>query len=129
MGAEIHVVDTDGGLLRRVTTRPPESPGDFGPVWSPDGTRIAFVRESEEDVTDVYVVNRDGSGLQRLTRTGDASEPAWSPDGRRIAFSRPVARGKFEEADLYVIDAEGGGLRRLTRTPGLMESGPVWAPE
>jgi TolB protein len=128
-GAEIYLVDTDSGRLRRMTTRPPESPGDFGPVWSPDGKHIAFVRESTEGVTDIYVVNPDGSGLRRLTHTGDASEPAWSPDGRTIAFSRPVARGQFEEADLYVIDAEGGGLRRVTRSRRFMESGPVWAPD
>jgi Tol biopolymer transport system component len=39
-----------------------QSPGDLGPVWSPDGKRIAFVRESTEGMTDVYLVNPDGSG-------------------------------------------------------------------
>ncbi len=39
---------------------------DRGPVWSPDGTRIAF--ESYRDgKSEVYVVNIDGSGLTRLT--------------------------------------------------------------
>jgi Tol biopolymer transport system component len=71
-----------------VTASSPESPGDFDPVWSPTGKRIAFVRKSEEVVTDVYVVNRDGSGLRQLAHSGDAGEPAWSPDGRSIAFTR-----------------------------------------
>jgi Tol biopolymer transport system component len=121
-GAEIYVVAADGGRSRRVTASRPESSGDFAPVWSPDGRRIAFVRASEEDVTDVYVVNRDGSGLRRLTHDGDASEPAWSPDGRSIAFTG-------RDADLYVVDADGAGLRRLRKTPRFMEGGPVWAPQ
>lgn len=122
-GAEIYVVNAGGGRPQRVTAAPPEGLGDFDPVWSPDGKRIAFVRDSSEDVTDVYVVNRDGSGLRRLTRGGDAGDPAWSPDGRSIAFTREVA------GDLYVVDADGDGPRRLLRTLRFMEASPVWAPQ
>jgi Tol biopolymer transport system component len=128
-GAEIYLVDAAGGRPRRVTSVPPDSPGDGGPAWSPDGKRIAFARESTEGITDVYIVNRDGSALRRLTRTGDVGGYAWSPDGRTIVFSRAVETGEFAEADLYVAGADGRGLRRLTKTPRLTEDGPTWAPQ
>ena len=66
----------------------------------PDGQRIAFERgRRQRDPCggcpgawgyEVYVMNADGSGQQRLTRGG--SQPHWSPDGRKIAFvSKPTA--------------------------------------
>ena len=128
--SEIYVIGVDGTGLRRVTTSPrdPGNQGDFPVVWSPDGQRIAFVRNSNVRGPDIYVVRIDGGGLRRLTRSGDASEPAWSPDGRQIVFTRTVAAGWYDQADLYVSDADGSGLRRLTRTPDL-EAGPVWSPQ
>ena len=113
-----------------MTASPPDNPGDFGPVWSPDGKRIAFVRESPEGVTHVYLVSRDGSGLRRFTRTGDVVpfSVAWSPEVPLIAFSREVAAHDFE-VDLYVVGVDGRGLRRLTKTPRFDEDGPVWAPQ
>lgn len=74
--------------------------GDFRPAFSPDGTRIAF--SSDRDGTfsrdptfpfvvrhegDVYVVNVDGSGLERVTATtGWAGSPTWSDDGESLVF-------------------------------------------
>jgi dipeptidyl aminopeptidase/acylaminoacyl peptidase len=60
------------------------SGGNFGqPSWSPDGNRIAFGQEHAWP-SSIYVINADGSGLQRV---GDGWSPAWSPDGRRLAFA------------------------------------------
>ena len=61
-------------------------PWEAFPVWSPDGTRIAYYAFSER-TRDIYVAEADGSGVVNLT--DDATEnalPAWSPDGSRIAF-------------------------------------------
>ena len=52
------------------------------PVWSPDGSRIAFVR-SDINGIGIFAVRRDGSGLHRI---GSGFDPSWSPDGTRIAF-------------------------------------------
>jgi dipeptidyl aminopeptidase/acylaminoacyl peptidase len=52
------------------------------PQWSPDGRRLAYVRDEE-----IWVVEVDGTRLTRLVaRPGRGREPRWSPDGHRIAF-------------------------------------------
>ena len=89
------------------------------PVWSPDWRRVAFVRERGvyrthrdwvERYSDIYVMNADGSGRRRLTRSPqNDGDPVWSPDGRRLAFVR-VRGGR---SDIYVVNADGSGLRRL----------------
>jgi len=60
------------------------------PAWSPDGRRIAFQsnRESPNGLHALFVVNRDGTGLVRVTGYDrDANHPEWSPDGRRLVFA------------------------------------------
>src|SRR5579872_5212304 len=82
-------------------------PGDVDtPVWSPDGSRIAFVSIGPR--SDLYVVGRDGSGQRRLTSgPGNSLSPRWSPDGKWIAFER--LRGNSSQ--VYVVRADGTGER------------------
>ena len=52
------------------------------PQWSPDGRRLAFVRDDE-----IWVVEADGSRLTLVVgKPGAGREPRWSPDGHRLAF-------------------------------------------
>jgi TolB protein len=111
--ADILVMNADGSGRENLTTGAGE---DTDPAWSPDGRRLAFVREGA-----VFLIRADGSGLKRVTA---GASPAWSPDGQRIVVSRRVGRG----ADLYVVRADGRGLRRLTRTIAL-EGEPEWSPD
>ena len=52
----------------------PATYGCFSPVWSPDGRKIAFGRNQDDDQRDLYTVNADGSGLFQVTHTDDISE-------------------------------------------------------
>jgi len=63
------------------------------PAWSPDGRRIAFLRQKAPfGGSDIYVVAPDGSGLRPLVRSRSHLEaPTWSPDGRHLAYFRLVA--------------------------------------
>jgi Tol biopolymer transport system component len=100
---DVYVMNASGGDQRRVT-RTKGGTSSIDPAWSPDGRRIAFSSDG------IHVVNVDGSGLRRLTRTWDET-PAWSPDGRRIAFTSR-RDGDYE---VYVMNADGTGQRNLTR--------------
>jgi WD40-like Beta Propeller Repeat len=84
------------------------------PVWSPGGTRVAFLsnRDGWND-WELFVVGADGRGERRLTRRVSVSPPlVWSPDSRQIAF-----RGWGYGGSLGVVDADGSHLRRLARIP------------
>ncbi|HEY0605480.1 MAG TPA: hypothetical protein VGD58_21340 [Herpetosiphonaceae bacterium] len=116
----------------------PQPGGDSDPVWSPDGTQIAFVREdarpSAEDLAswrrDIFVMNADGSNVRQLTTTrGFDPSPAWSPDGKRIVFASegvPQPNKKAQPInDIFVINIDGSGLTNLTNSPE-HEMTPDW---
>ncbi len=90
-GYEIYVSPTDGsGPAIDVSNNPGD---DWWPVWSPDGTRIAFVSSAPGGSFvpgGLHVVNADGTGQIDLTPADNVAEPAWSPDGTRIAYSGSV---------------------------------------
>jgi hypothetical protein len=83
-GSDYHItlLNPDGSGAGILTTPPYPDSTDGDPAWSSDGARLVFARGvSYADVynnPDLFIINRDGSGLQRLTTTGDAYHPSWS---------------------------------------------------
>lgn len=128
----IYVMDASGGNLRRITT-PTNPMSDYSPRFSPDGTRLVFLRArgtADTAPAALFTIRLDGSGLHRLTsfsmHVGDSD---WSPDGKRIVFEaypNPAAYG-----DIYVIDGNGGRLVNVTRNPAGQagSADPVWSPD
>jgi TolB protein len=95
------------------------------PVWSPDGSRIAFDTNRDDPnpddntaINDVFTMQPDGGGLFRLTDgIGLNTDPAYSPDGSLIAFASD--RGRYPgKQGIYVMNAaDGSQVRRVTSLP------------
>ena len=109
---EIFVMDADGSNVRRLTDNDVR---DSDPVWSPDGTRIAF--ESHEDgYGEIVVMDADGANRQAVTNDRHHDEyPVWSPDGTQIAYTS----NRDRRYDVVAIDADGSNRRQLTDTASL----------
>src|SRR2546425_57355 len=116
----IYVANADGSNPIRLTQGM-----DGDPVWSPDGTRIAFESGRQDGTSDVYLMNADGSNRVQLTRgsTGNLL-PAWSPDGARIAFQT----NRDGDWEVYVMNADGTGLVNLSVSRG-PDVEPDWRPK
>jgi TolB protein len=126
-GNDLYVSGADGNDQRRLAQ------SASSPAWSPDGRKIAFVHGTGT-ASDVYVIDGDGSGLRRVTRTATSDEaPVWSPNGRQIALARkipfagiggkPGVGGNFE---IFVMNADGSGQRRLTHEAA-RDYAPAWS--
>lgn len=102
---QIFTLPIDGGEARQITTLPQGIGG--GPVWSPDGARIAFTAGPQGE-------QRDPSQPYRVRRA------IWRVDGL----------GLVEDAlhDVYVIDVAGGEVSRLTEDE-LLNASPQWTPD
>ena len=111
----IYVMNVDGNGETRLTFTS-ASALDANPKWSPAGSKIAFVRDNDT-VSDVYVMNADGTNQLQLTTGGQADELglAWSPDGTKILFGGGHLRSNPE---IYVINADGSNKQDLTNNAG-----------
>lgn len=102
-----------------------------GPVWSPDGRRIAVVAVVR-GFTQLFVVAVDGGAPAQITsELLYAKSPAWSRDGSEIAFGG--ARSSMAQQALFIVAPDGTGLRQLTPDlpPDLTvaDTAPTWAPD
>lgn len=121
-GTGICTIKADGTDLRRLTnvdsTNRPFT--DKDPVWAPDGKHIAFLsnRGRDDNNSDIYVIEADGSNVRRVTQTPRAPNrhvyarpPQWSTDGKRLAYIEWSGAEGF--SNFWVVNADGSDQRRL----------------
>jgi Tol biopolymer transport system component len=104
-GSDLHSIATSRGILCNAV---------MSPVWSPNGSRIAYAPKSER-----------GSAIVIVTPAGDAStirtcagarcvtpfDLVWAPDGRSLGLLGLLGRGR--SSTTYVIHAAGGGMHAV----------------
>jgi Tol biopolymer transport system component len=135
--------DASGVEPRLITTdcEPPACLGETDPAYSPDGTRLAFVRTGgpagDASRTSVLAIRdfRTGSVVELESTRADAGarshrHPRWSPDGSRIAFGTTTwdSSGFGAGSVVSIINADGTGIRQLTE-PSLQGGDPDWSPD
>ncbi len=117
----VYVLDIKSGKSRRLTNN---AGHDTQPAWSPDGTRIAFIREDlskAEYRSDLCVVSSSGKTArapQTLTTSpAERRSPRWSLDGKQIAYLRRDAKlGPYAVPRLAVLSLETGREQILAKT-------------
>ncbi|MFV0624410.1 amidohydrolase family protein [Sphingomonas sp. ac-8] len=109
---DIYALDAAGGTARPLLTG---QAFETQPVFSPDGTRIAFLSD-RSGATNLWVANADGSDARKLSAdTGPAlyTSPAWSADGRFLYVSRTIH--SILAFELYAYDVRGGSGIKVTQ--------------
>jgi Tol biopolymer transport system component len=114
------------GSFKDVTRLTADPSFDWMPALSPDGSRVAFV-SNRDDNEDIYVLRvGDPSSVQQLTGVLESDwDPAWSPDGTRIAFESRRS-GNW---DVWIMDANGRHPTDMTADSPDDEFTPAWSPD
>jgi Tol biopolymer transport system component len=105
-------------------------------AWSPDGTRIAFIRETLQGQptpsdSNLWLIDADGTNMHKVVlAVPRVTAPQWSPDGSTIALMSDLAVDATPDPlpaqDIYTVNPDGTGLRQLT-TDG-RSIWPEWTP-
>jgi Tol biopolymer transport system component len=138
-GRALFTMNPDGTAFRQLT-HPPQGQADGGAQWSPDGTRVVFVRGAlNGDGQQIYTIGADGTGITQLTRC-EASDPdcsfntspAWTPDGKTIVFSHCCVAGNGGTlVGIYTMQSDGSNMQQITLNPDINwgDFDPVVSPD
>ena len=106
------VLDLDTGMARRVTSG---GAVDARPAWSPDGQRLAFVRDRGDEAEIMVLDLESGVEETAAAEVGIELDPAWTPDGAALLYTAAGAQG----IGLRRLDLATGTRETLTDEPGV----------
>lgn len=110
------------------------------PAYSPDGSRLVFVRSTAGDAnTGLIGIRELATGVVTLleqTRTpfasGELSQPSWSADGRQIIYSTVLHDPNADavvDSQISIVNSDGTGLHPLNLPSGTPWGDPDWSPD
>jgi Tol biopolymer transport system component len=104
------------------------------PVWSPDGTSIAFTSDrAGSGYWQLYVMDADGTDVTQITvDAADSVTPSWSPDGEWLVYWRDdcdTSGGSASPCELWVVKPDGSENTNLTDSADGLDLDPDWSPD
>lgn len=122
---DIYVKTLSSGETRQLTTHPET---DNAPVWSPDGSKIAF-NSDRVGGKQLFIMNADGTHKRQITHSEDPEiksfNPQWSPASNQILYFLE----KGDQMDqIYLTDSDGSFFRNLTKNKN-HNIYPTWTQE
>ncbi|MEJ7605865.1 MAG: winged helix-turn-helix domain-containing protein [Bryobacteraceae bacterium] len=111
----LYITSVTGGGARRLTEA---AQNETAPIWAPDGKRIAFLRESGEGRSEVWLVRPDGSQARKLTeiRRAETDHPlSWTKDSAWLVAA--VGSSSGGPSALHLLSTETGEQRQITSAP------------
>src|SRR5215203_470632 len=146
----LFTMNPDGSHVRQIT-HPPKGWRDESPVWSPNGTKVAFERQRiDESMSRIMLIDLKTGDTREVTHCGPNQgqpkqgppgrcesdfDPAFSPDGRSIAFQRILVQDKpcCWLQGIWIVGADGSNPHQVTnvepKLPAEFEDfGPAFSP-
>ena len=118
----LHILPLDGSPPQRLTSPATTYPGDLDPAFSPDGSRLAFVRTELDGRQDVAVVTVNGGRVRRLAREQKGVTGLdWTVDGKEVVY----AANRDGAAGLWRVGLSGGDPRWVSLG---IDAGEIAAP-
>ena len=122
---DIYVMDADGSNQRQLTFGSLNQANGYertyavNPVWSPDGTTIAFAGNPKYGSLGLYVMRPDGTRIQKVCDPPifDIEDITWAPDGTKLAFDygcSTIEPGDICPTDIYTVNVDGTGITKVT---------------
>lgn len=118
---DLYKVKSTGGLAQRLTT---DEAYDTQPVWSPDGSRIAFVSTRYHGARDIYIMSANGGAARRVTTHSTSEVPLFfSNDGKYLYYAAQIqddaesALHPTRMGEVYRVPVEGGRTTLVMGTP------------
>jgi TolB protein len=128
--SEVCLIRSDGtGEIKNLTNNPAR---DSGASWSPDGSKILFEsnRDGDYDLTQLYIMNQDGSNQHRIYYSNAISAYAtWSPDGKHIAFANDKEDDRTGNFEIFTIEPETTEAEKRLTFRRQYDISPAYSPD